>query len=192
MEVADLYKAAVPETKTLLSDIQQLATFHKRMGEVDGAHQELKEYLLPGVVADQIESWQETLAALSSFGAFISAAPQAASVIPTIAVTISMRPDDPLITRLSEMLQPVSVDASSNAKELMGLSNLRINEALQFVSELQLATNRCTAAIQASHIKYQTKPDMQQLLNDIASAKVYAKSTISGRSSIRHPGCRLA
>ncbi len=50
MEVADLYKTAVPETKTLLSDIQQLATFHKRMGEVDSAHQELKELLLPGVM----------------------------------------------------------------------------------------------------------------------------------------------
>jgi very-short-patch-repair endonuclease len=174
MEVADLYKSAVPETKPLLSDIQQLATFHKRMGEVESAHQKLKELLLPGVVADQIESWQETLTALSSFGAFISAAPQAASVMPTVAVAISMRPDDPLITRLLGMLQPTSGDASSSAKDSMGISNLRINEALQFVTELQLATNRCTAAIQASNTKYQAKPDMQQLLNDIASAKVYA------------------
>ncbi len=94
--------------------------------------------------------------------------------MPTAAVAISMRPDDPLITRLSEMLQPTSVDASSDAKESMGISNLRINEALQFVSELQLATNRCTAAIQASYTKYRTKPDMEQLLNDIASAKVYS------------------
>lgn len=174
MEVAEIYKAVVPETQTLLSDIQQLATFHKRMGEVDSVHQELKELLLPGVVADQIESWQQTLAALNSFGEFISTAPQAASVMPTVAVTISMRPDDPLIARLSEMLQPTGVDESNNARESMGISNLRINEALQFVSELQLATNRCTAAIQASYTKYQTKPDMQQLLNDIASAKVYA------------------
>ena len=174
MEVANLYKAAVPETKILLSDIQQMATFHKRMGEVDRVHQELKELLLPTVVADQIESWEETLAALSSFGAFISAAPQAASVMPTVAVAVSMRPHDALITRLSEMLQPTSVDASSNAKESIGISNLRIKEALQFVTELQLATNRCAAAIQASNTKYQTKPDMQQLLNDLASAKAYA------------------
>jgi hypothetical protein len=113
MEVADLYKSAVPETKPLLSDIQQLATFHKRMGEVESAHQKLKELLLPGVVADQIESWQETLTALSSFGAFISAAPQAASVMPTVAVAISMRPDDPLITRLLGMLQPTRASLSA-------------------------------------------------------------------------------
>ena len=174
MEVADLFKAAVPDTKTLLSDIQQLATFHKRMGEVDSAHQELKELLLPGVDADQMESWRDTLAALNSFGAFISAAPQAASVMPTVAVAISMRPDDPLITRLSEMLQPISVDASSNTEDLMGIANLRINKTLELVSGLQFATNRCTAAIQASNTKYQTTPDMQQLLSDLATAKVYA------------------
>ena len=44
-----------------------MATFHKRMGEVDRVHQELKELLLPTVVADQIESWEETLAALRAY-----------------------------------------------------------------------------------------------------------------------------
>lgn len=174
MEVADIYKAAVPETQTLLNDIQQLATFHKRMGELDSAYQELKELLLPGFVADQMESWQNVLTALTSFATFISAAPQAASVIPAGAVAVSMRADDPLVMRLSESLQRYRVDETSTSSDLIGIANLPVNEALRNVSELQAATRRCAGAIQASQSRYQTVPEMSQLLHDLELGKVYA------------------
>lgn len=172
-DVADLYKATVPETKTLLGDILQLATFHKRMGEVDSAFQELKDLLLPGCVVDQTDSWQKALAALNAFDAFISAAPQVASVMPNGAVAVTIRPNDPLLTRLSETLQRNDSNEPSSVSGSLGIANLRINEALNFVSGLQLATNRCLSAIRSSQTLYITAPNMQQLLEDIALANVY-------------------
>jgi very-short-patch-repair endonuclease len=173
IEIADLYKANVPETNTLLRDIQQLASFHKRMGEVAIAHDELKELLHPGVVIDQIESWKQTLTALNAFDAFIATAPYAASFIRNCAVAIRILPDDPLFRRLFEMLQLDANDTLNAAINSPGFADLPINEALAFVKDLQLATGRCAAVIRNCGSRHESKPEMCQLLNDVAFAKEY-------------------
>ncbi|MBL8888653.1 MAG: DUF4011 domain-containing protein [Planctomycetaceae bacterium] len=173
IEAADLYKTNVPETTTLLRDIQQLAVFHKRMAEVAITHRELNDLLFPGVVVDQIESWQHTLTALKSFDAFISIIPQAASFIPKGAAAIRILPDDPLIRRLSEMLQHDGNPTLISTKTAAEFANLRINEALAFVADLQFATARCATVIRNCRGIYETTPDISQLLCDVAFAKEY-------------------
>jgi very-short-patch-repair endonuclease len=175
MEVADLYKTAVPKTNILLSDIQQLATFHKRMAEVNSAYQELQDLLLPGIDPDQIISWQQALSALKVLDGFLIAVPQMASMIPANVVVISVRADDPLILRLTESLKRNTCDKPVTTIESLGIANYPINVALEFVSNLQTAATCCAKAIQKSRTKYMICPDMQQLLTDITIATHYSK-----------------
>lgn len=172
-EIADLYKSAVPETRSLLGDILQLVTFHKRMSEVESVYQELKDVLLTGVVFEQTDSWQKTLTSLDAFESFISAVPQVTSALPAAAVAITLRSNDPLLKRLSEQLQRTSSDGGGLVPSL-GIANMRIDAALDFVSQLQSALNDCAVAAQAVKTKYQAAPNIQQLLDDVAAARLYA------------------
>lgn len=173
-EIADLYKATVPETKTLLGDTLQLATFHKRICEVESVYQELKDVLLTGVVVDQADSWQKTLAALTAFESFISAVPHVASAMPATTVAITLRSNDPLLERLSSQLQRTSSHEGSGAVQSLGIANMRIDAALDFVSKMQSASNHCAAAMQAAKNKYQTAPNLQQLLEDVGTSRAYS------------------
>jgi len=173
-EIADLYKSAVPETKILLDDILQLATFHKRMIEVENVYEELKDTLLTGLIVDNTDSWKKTLDSLNAFEAFISAAPQVVSAMPTRSVAINIRPNDPLLAQLAEHLHRGSTDDASNSFSSLRIVNMRINDGLITISSLQTALQCCIAAIQAAATKYKTAPSMELLLGDLALARVYA------------------
>ncbi len=174
MEIADLYKTAVPETKALLGDIQQLAVFHNRMKEVGTVYEQLKHLLLPAVIADQIESWQTALVAINAFEGFIAAAPQVASFIPCQAVAIDVSPNDPRVSRLLEVLQYNVADTSLFANYTATIANMGSAEASKVASELQLAACHCASAIKASQTKFRATSDMEQLLRDIELAQSYA------------------
>ncbi len=174
MEVADLYRTAVPATGGLLSDLQKLQIFHNRMGEVHRVHQELGDLLIPGFTPDQMESWHSTLTALNAFATYLAAAPQMTSFMPTGPVSLTLSPDDPLFVRLAETLLRGGAEAPTQWLEGIGAASRRLSESFDAISALQAATNRCRKVLQSCQPKYRTTPDIPQLLNDIEVAKDYA------------------
>ena len=174
-EIADLYKAPVPDPKQLLLDIMQLSTFHKRMIEVETVYQDLKDVLLNGVIVDQVESWQKNLDALKSFESFVAAVPIAIHSMPAGAVSFTVQSNDSLLVRLTEFFQRLSFNDEGSRFHSLDIAKMPIDMALTTVSNLKLAIQRCTGASNAAQSKYRTTPSIEQLLVDLANASGYSE-----------------
>jgi very-short-patch-repair endonuclease len=172
-EVSDLYKARVPETKILLDDMLLLATFHKRMGEVDSVYREMKDLLIPGLVIDQVDSWQKTLNAIDAFEAMIDAVPHVASALPRGEVAISPNVSDRLLVRLFDSLNKYAECSEGVTNDLLLTSKMRIVDALDYISNLEASTQCCIEAMRVSESKCTSFSEFERLLADIDLAKNY-------------------
>lgn len=176
-EVADLYKTAVPDTKTLLTDLLQLGSFHRRKGEVDSVYQEIKDDLLDGFAVDGMESWKTNLNALTAFETFVSKASHTVQAMPKRSVSFTMRPDDPCFDRLSELLTSSQSKQAADMDLLLGIGRLPIREALSTVTDLLSAIQICTKAVENAQLIYETRPAIEQLLSDLESGHAYLEDS---------------
>lgn len=173
-EVADIYKSIVPDTTSLLSDLSHLATYHKRILDVEKVLRDLDGLLIPCIVAEQADSWQKALDSLRTFEEFLAAVPHVSSLMPPAAISVTMRPSAPLIVSLSESLERICSKEEQALFETLGIADTSITTSLQVLTELRSAF-QCTATAYHTCVpRYHVVPDMPQLLSDLIVARTHS------------------
>ena len=179
IELADLYKAPVPQTNAMLGEISQLATYHKRMREVEATYHELKDFLLNGLVPDQVESWQKNLDALNTFETFVTKVPGVVPALPSCSLAVDLQANDPLISRLTVNIDRlVSTEPHSSITGL-GLTSSPMAQTLALANKLLTASQSCSKAMQAVKSQYRIAPSVEQVQHDLTTASLYAQQRAS-------------
>ncbi len=93
-EAAELYKQGVPATQQLLSDMERLCVYHRRMGEAEDAAAEYGARLPPSHTGGEVDAWKHVLTSVLALDGMCQA-------VPSLAVQLSVEAKnlDPIIVK---------------------------------------------------------------------------------------------
>jgi very-short-patch-repair endonuclease len=173
VEISDFYKGPVPGTSLLLEDVLKLGTYHKRMREVEDAYGELKDYLLNGLIPDQMESWKKNLTAINTFESFITKFPQVIDALPPCAVAVDNHLKEPWTLNLIETIDSLVSGDTYSLLPRFRLNDSPIHNILSFAKNIQSSIQFCSEFFKYVKTDYQILPCIEQLLSDLFTAKRY-------------------
>lgn len=175
LQVADLYKQSVPETKELLNDLQLLNTYHRRIFHVEVLYQEVKEGLLSSTVIEDPESWQRNIDGIDAIGLLLERVPAIAKAIKGDHFLSEIKFDQAVINDLTVSLADPRSEDIAWADDVLKLKDLPIRESRSILGEVISASLALARARQLVQYCYLQETPIEMVLADFVSAQDYAE-----------------
>lgn len=174
-DAAELYKNAVPDTKTLLANCDQLRLYHRRLNDSHEAAEEFSAFLPTPFAADDPAAWGKIRDAIKGFDSLLQAVPGLVDALPATFVEINSSAIPSAKERVKSAFQEFDDSVQENRLSSLASENLALESMPSTLHQIGEAAKICHETWQQSSGSFTSLPaSFVDLLRDLNLAHRYA------------------